>query len=139
VRSGMLQPFRRSESYVMLIRQVIPIKGSLIAQVMCNQEQCAGCSAPGACQSQGCGGCHDHHGGHDEKDKMNELLETVKMAKEHLLKKKIMDKLDAKIGKKLDAIADVAVEMIMEKWKMKEAKMKKKEAWMDKLDAAMKG
>lgn len=89
-----------------------------------------GCSCgAGSCS---CGCCGDM-----EKDKMDELMETVKWAKESLLEEKIKAKLEVKMGKKLDKLADVAIEMFMNKWKMKHEKYAMKEAMMVKMESIM--
>ena len=109
-------------------------------QNQCTGGQCStgmtrGCEGNmGAC---GMGQCASGYGYKTEKDKMTELMETVKCAKESLLKEKIKARLEARIGKKLDKIADVAVEMLMNKWKMKHEKYEMKEAMMEKMEDIM--
>lgn len=80
--------------------------------------------------------CGSGCGGNEmEKSKMGELMEKVHFAKEMLLKEKIKVRLEAKIGKKLDKMADLAVEMLLNKWSMKQEKYAMKEAMMDKLES----
>jgi hypothetical protein len=66
-----------------------------------------------------------------------DLLDTVKAAKHHLLKEKIKTRLESQMGKKLDQMADIAVEMLMMKMEMKKQKMERKDALMSKLQGVM--
>jgi len=92
-----------------------------------------GCGAGRGCGEQrGCGR------GEEKPDKMAELMATVKEAKECLLKDKIKAKLEAKIGTHLDALADVAVEMLTAKWEIKKEMKEKKQVWKEKLEGMMK-
>ncbi len=86
------------------------------------------CQSPTTC-SCGCGASENCKGG--------DLLDTVTCAKKSLLKDKIKERLEKKMGKKLDAIADLAVEMLMSKYEMKKVKMTKKMEMMEKMKKAM--
>jgi hypothetical protein len=69
------------------------------------------------CSGNGCG---------SEKDNFTWLLYLAKKAKMELLKEKLKKKLEATHGKKLDKIADVLVEALLEKHKMDSDVCKKK-------------
>jgi hypothetical protein len=80
-------------------------------------------------------GCHGNHGGCEDTNPMEELKEAVHAAKKCLLKDKIKAKLEVRIGKKLDKMADLAVELLMGKWEMKSKMMEKKMGMMEKLES----
>lgn len=103
----------------------------------CAGGQCAvgmmhGWHHPMAHEACKCGGMCGH-GEPMEKDEFHELLEKVKCAKESLLKDKIKQRLEAKIGKKLDHIADLAVEALLGKWEIKSKKHELKERVAEKM------
>ena len=64
-------------------------------------------------------------------------MDAVKCAKQCLLKDKIKAKLEAKMGKHLDEVADLAVEMLMGKMEMKKAKHAKQQQMMEKMQNVM--
>jgi hypothetical protein len=94
-------------------------------------------SGEGECQSSccvekcscGCGSCGNCPAGN--------LLDAVKCAKKSLLKEKIKDRLEKSMGKHLDQMADLAVEMLMAKHEMKKEKMQKKHEMMQKMQEIM--
>ena len=68
--------------------------------------------------------CHD---GHDaEHERFHMMMSIAKSAKMELLKEKIKKKIEAAEGKKLDEIATIIADMLMEKQKMKMGIKKKK-------------
>lgn len=68
-----------------------------------------------------------------------DLLCLAKSAKHELLQEKMKKILEAKIGKKLDKVAEVAVEALLTQWQHKVAAKEACDAYHDGLSAAMKG
>ena len=68
---------------------------------------------------------------------IEELVSVAKCAKKELLKEKIKIRLEKEIGDKLDQVADLAVEMMIECHKSKVAGVSKKEAIMQKFKAIL--
>ncbi len=66
------------------------------------------------------------------------LLCLAKSAKHALLQEKMQKILEAKIGKKLDKVAEVAVEALLTQWEHKMAAKESCDAYHDKLSAALK-
>lgn len=64
-------------------------------------------------------------------------MDAVKGAKKCLLKDKIKQRLEAKMGKHLDEMADMAVEMLMGKIEMKKQKQMKQQQMMEKMKGMM--
>jgi hypothetical protein len=94
---------------------------------MAHGQECSGPMGQSSCA------CHGGHGMGSEMDHLMELKEMAKNAKHCLLKDKIKARLETKIGKKLDKMADLAVEMMMAKWKMKQEKQERKGMMMEKM------
>ena len=110
--------------------------------------QCSGgqCGLPSSCgcgDSCGCGSSCGYESrctcgcGMQGNCPGGDLMELVKGAKACLLKDKIKQRLEAKIGKHLDAKADMAVDMMLAMWEMKKEKHQKKQEWMEKMQAVM--
>jgi len=66
-----------------------------------------------------------------------EILNLAKCAKHHLLKEKMKVIFEAKIGKKLDKIAEAAVEAILAKMEHKKAEKQGCEQYKEKLMEAI--
>ena len=99
----------------------------------CNEGYCS--TDKGSCDS-GKGSCDS--GTSEECTWAEDLLCLAKCAKHELLKEKMKKELEAKMGKKLDAVAKVAVEAVI---KCMEHKMEAMEAcndYKEKLYAAVK-
>ncbi len=75
--------------------------------------------------------------GADENCMQGDLIDVTKEAKHKLLKKKIMDRLDKTIGKRLDELADLAVEMLTQKIEMKKRKAERRNAMSQKIQGLM--
>lgn len=66
--------------------------------------------------------CGWHHGMtdscycEDETDYAEELIEEAMIAKKMLLREKMKAKLETKIGKKLDKLADLGVDLLLKEW-----------------------
>ena len=95
----------------------------------CENEKC-GCSSEENCQCSGEGSCCG--GNYDKTDMFMYLAHSAKM---ELIKDKMKKKLEATQGKKLDKIADLFVDAMMEKWKDKAELSRKKEELMAKLES----
>jgi hypothetical protein len=82
-----------------------------------HEEMSGGCGCGCGCSSDcscGCGtGCSCSccgHGGEDGHEKCKELLFLAKTAHMELLKQKMKTAIEAKIGKKMDKVADLVVD-----------------------------
>ena len=92
-----------------------------------------GCDCQSDCYSEPCScGC-----GSEGNCPAGDMLDAVKCAKKTLLKEKIKARLEAQMGKKLDAAADLAVEMYMGKMEMKKMKHEKMDEMMQKMSNLM--
>lgn len=98
----------------------------------CSQSSCSGgsCCSGGGC-SCGCGAEENCPGG--------DLYDAAKHAKKCLLKEKIKARLESKMGKKLDQMADMAVEILLAKWEMKKQKEEKMSSMTAKLGTILHG
>lgn len=68
-----------------------------------------------------------------------DLLCLAKSAKHDLLKEKMKKIFEAKIGKKLDQVAEVAVDAVLAHWQQTAAQKQACEQYKEKLTAAFKG
>jgi methenyltetrahydromethanopterin cyclohydrolase len=68
-----------------------------------------------------------------------DLICLAKSAKMELLKAKMEKLIEAKIGKKLDQVAEAAVEALLAGWQQKVAEKQACEHYKEKLMAAFKG
>ena len=102
-----------------------------------------GCGKMGMMGMNGMGmggwGGHMGMGGmdHEEMYKMIMWKWLPKIAKMELLKEKMKKKFEAAEGKKLDEMADLMVNTMMEKSKMKRERMMKKQELMEKMEEIM--
>lgn len=97
----------------------------------CGSESGHSCHG-GSCQCQ----CHHHEEchHHDTCDSHEaQILCLVKWSKYKLLKEKIMKQLEAKMGKKLDEVAVVAVDAFLAEWEQKENAKKTCNTFQEKL------
>ena len=85
----------------------------------CNEQSC-GCEQGGCCEG--------------EYDKLDMFLYMAKGAKMELLKEKMKKRLEASHGKKLDKVADLIVEALLEQHKTEDDISKKKQELSEKLD-----
>jgi hypothetical protein len=94
----------------------------------CQMSQCGSSCCSESC-SCGCGASYNCPAG--------DLLDAVHAAKKCLLKDKIKERLEAKMGAHLDGMADLAVEMLMGKMEMKKQKKMKQQEMMEKMKSVM--
>lgn len=99
----------------------------------CQSGQQEGCSSGGGCcsSSQGCG-CSSSGCG---EDKIAMMFHVAKKAKMELIKEKVKKKLEAVEGKKLDKVADLLVEAMLGKYRMKQEAEKKMQEMYEKFEA----
>ena len=99
---------------------------------MCECEE-GKCSCSNECNEQRCGngcGCC----GEGQYDKMDMFLYMAKSAKMELLKEKMKKRLEASHGKKLDKVADLIVEALLDHYKTEDEASKKRQELSEKLD-----
>ena len=89
----------------------------------CGQEQCD-CSSDNCCEK-----------GYDKIDMFMYLVHSAKM---ELVKEKMKKRLEAVKGKKLDQVAELFVEAVMEEWKGKAESEKRKEELREKFESIFK-
>lgn len=86
---------------------------------------------------------HGHSHGPSREDEgctmAEDLVCLAKSAQKELLKEKMEKILEAKIGKKLDQVAEAAVEALLSHWQQKVAEKHACEHYKEKLMAAFKG
>lgn len=87
----------------------------------CSNEQSCGCGKSECC-------------GEEQYDKADMFLYMAKGAKMELLKEKMKKRLEAAEGKKLDKVADLIVEALLERYKTDEDISKKRQELSEKLD-----
>ncbi len=96
----------------------------------CNEKQ--GCAQDQCGYEQStCG----HHHGWSQEDMAGKMMHLAKEAKMELIKEKMKKRLEAVEGKKLDKLADLVVDTMLAKYKLKGELMKKHdelgEKWED--------
>ena len=96
----------------------------------CEEGKC--CSGGASECSSGCECCHEKF---CEQDKMAIMMCLVKEAKMELIKEKVKKKLESAIGKKLDQIADLLVEAMMEHYKTEDEHSAKEQRLRERFDA----
>jgi hypothetical protein len=88
-----------------------------------------GCrSGEGSCGCEGQCDCQSNDSCCSQQSMLGGLIYLAKEAKYELLKEKIKRKLESSMGKKLDQMADVAVEAFLESWK---GKKEMKSRWQE--------
>jgi len=98
---------------------------------MCECEE-GKCSCSSNCDERGCecgSGCSE-----GQYSKLDMFFYLVKEAKMELLKEKMKKRLEASIGKKLDKVADVMAEALLDYYKTEGDASKKRQDLNDKLD-----
>ena len=97
----------------------------------CENEKC-GCSNEESCNCSCEGSCEGKY------DKMDMFMYLAHSAKMELIKEKMKKRLEATEGKKLDKVAELFVEAMLEKWKDKAEISKKWEELREKFEAIFK-
>src|SRR3989338_3009491 len=100
---------------------------------MCECEE-GKCSCSNECSEQSCGCESECRCCEGEYSKLDMFLYMAKGAKIELLKEKMKKRLEAIHGKKLDKVADLIVEALIEQYKTEEDLSKKRQELNEKLD-----
>ena len=87
----------------------------------CSEQSC-GCGNSGECCSEG------------QYDKVDMFIYMAKGAKMELLKEKMKKRIEASHGKKLDMVADLIVEALLDQYKTEDDASKKRQELSEKLD-----
>lgn len=95
-----------------------------------NQSCSPASQSGGQCSSQSC--CDA------DQDMFDKLMKLTECAKKDLMKQKIMAKLDAKMGDKMDEVATLMTDILLEKWNIMQSACSKKEEAKKKLEDLMK-
>ena len=82
------------------------------------------CCSSGCCQEERC-----------EQDKITMMMCLVKEAKMELIKEKSKKRLESAIGKKLDQVADLLVEAMIEHYKTEDENSAKEQKLRERFDA----
>ena len=105
----------------------------------CGTEKKCGCEGNCGCEGSGNEGSCNDGGCCSEQSMLGTLMYMAKDAKFELLREKIKRKLESSQGKKLDQIADVAVEAFLESWKGKQETAAKWKELEEKLENILEG
>ena len=97
----------------------------------CGEGKCCSSQADECCSS-GCGCCQEESCG---QDKLAMMMCLVKEAKMELIKEKAKKKLESAIGKKLDQVADLFVEAMIEHYKTEDENSAKEQKLRERFEA----
>lgn len=102
---------------------------------MCECEE-GKCNCSDECNEKncGCGSCCE-----GEYDKLDMFLYMAKGAKMELLKEKMKKKLETTHGKKLEKVADLIVDALLEQYKTEEDSSRKRQELNEQLDKIFSG